>query len=193
MRLPPASPDSGEYQWGQNNKVKTFVMLLGMGGSMFKAKTLKKFCEENLGPYSKSFADPEVYYVTRMVYNLNDFAIIRDGRRAALVAVVRRVDGVPDTQQYLAMPSFGFHSRRRRSTGAGFCCEHCRQSSPRSVSWEVGAMQGNRVICFGNARNSVSPIFVVSHEHALRSIAHIASVYTMQCQILFTSTRRRSR
>ena len=96
--------------WLRANPVKATIMLCGMGGIAVKAKTISTLLSAHLGPFSKSFADPAVswavrgpWFVTLMVLRL--FVTVAVPPLSPLFSVLVD-DGMPETQQALAMPTF---------------------------------------------------------------------------------------
>ena len=96
--------------WGRENRVKAVLLLLSMGGFVLSKDILKKLCLEYIGPYNESYANPEVnwssrltWFTTLMVLRL--FVTVVVPPLSPLFAALID-DGVPETQQALAMPAF---------------------------------------------------------------------------------------
>ena len=96
--------------WFGENRVKATIMICGMGGIAFKAKTISTLISAHVGPFSKSFADPAVswavrgpWFVTLMVLRL--FVTVAVPPLSPLFSMLVD-DGMPETQQALAMPTF---------------------------------------------------------------------------------------
>ena len=96
--------------WFRAHPVKGTILVCGMGGIVFKGKTISTLLAAHIEPVSKHFSKETVswpargsWFVTLMVLRL--FVTVAVPPLSPLFSMLVD-DGMPDTQQALAMPTF---------------------------------------------------------------------------------------